>query len=87
MAGLLKRLFWFAVEQDQAIAALGGAGQDETLSGVIGRACNVSAYGRRRWWGPLAARLVDGIFGAGHCADQAMKEARRRAAREAGIIP
>lgn len=81
MAGAFKRLLNFAVAEDEAINALDGGSPRETISGGIGRALLA-----RKWWAPSARLVVDGLFGQGHCARMAEKEARRRAL-EAGGAP
>jgi hypothetical protein len=73
MAGFRERLVGFATGLDGAFNALGGGLWRETISGTIGRGLEA-----RAWWAEPARRVVDGVFGEGHCAAQAAKEARRR---------
>lgn len=73
MASLMQRFINFAIGQDEALNGLGGGDPRETLSGTIGRGLE-----RGYWWAPAARFVVDWIFGQGHCAAQAAKEAARR---------
>lgn len=70
MAGLGKRLLGFLIGQDEALNALGGGEPTQTISGTIGRGLQ-----RGYWWAKPARAIVDGVFGQGHCATQAAKEA------------
>lgn len=73
MASLLDRLLNTAIAEDEALNALGGGKPQETISGTIGRGLL-----RGYWWAKPARAVVDGIFGNGHCAKQAAKEAAYR---------
>lgn len=72
MASLLDRLLNTAIAGDEALNALGGGLPTQTISGTIGRGL-IRGY----WWAKPARAVVDGIFGAGHCATEAAKEAAR----------
>jgi hypothetical protein len=72
MASLLDRLLNLAVAADEGANALGGGSPRETISGTIGRGLL-----RGYWWAPPARFVVDWIFGQGHCAAQAAREAAR----------
>lgn len=67
---LPKRLLGFCIGLDEAVNALGGGDYRQTISGTIGRGLLKGV-----WWAKPARILVDGLFGAGHCAAQAAKEA------------
>jgi hypothetical protein len=67
---ILERLKGFLVGEDEAVNALGGGQPTQTISGTIGRGVIAG-----RWWATSAAFVVDGLFGQGHCARQAAKEA------------
>ena len=71
-ASFFDRLRNMLIGEDEALNALGGGSYRETVSGSVGRALLAKA-----WWAPLAAWLLDLIFGAGHCAAQAAWEAER----------
>lgn len=73
MPSLLDRLLNVAVAEDEAANALVGGKPRETISATIGRARQAGA-----WWAPAAAAVVDGLFGAGHCARMAAVEQARR---------
>jgi len=73
MAGLRERLTAYLLGQDMALNGLGGGEPRETISGTIGRGLQA-----RAWWAPASCWVVDGIFGAGHCAAQAAIEEERR---------
>lgn len=70
MAGLRQRLLGLLVGEDEALNALGGGNPHQTISGTIGRGLQ-----RGYWWAEPARKLVDGLFGDGHCAGQAASEA------------
>lgn len=72
MASLMQRLINFIIAEDEALNALGGGSPQQTISGTIGRGLL-----RGYWWAEPACFVVDGLFGQGHCAAQAAKEARR----------
>lgn len=74
VAGLGKRLLGFLVGEDEALNALGGGKPTQTVSGTIGRGLQ-----RGYWWAEPARVVVDGVFGTGHCARQASKEATAKA--------
>lgn len=84
MTGILKRLFGFTIEQDEAVNVLGGGRRGETISGTCGRALGIYG-GKRQWWGPAAVAVVNvGAWviarQADHCQTAAADEAARRAA-------
>ena len=78
MTSLKDRLFNMAVAADEEGNAIGGGKANETISGTVGRALIKGSV-----WAKPASALIDGIFGQGHCANQAAKEAAMRAARAA----
>lgn len=73
--GLASRALKFLIGEDEAVNGLLGGGQRETISGTVGRALAKGAA-----WATPAAWVLDHIFGAGHCAGEAAKEAARRTA-------
>lgn len=66
-----NRLLGFLIGEDEALNALGGGKPTQTISGTVGRAVIAG-----KWWGPLLAYGIDGLFGEGHCARVAAREAR-----------
>ena len=70
MADLKKRALGFLIGIDEAFNAAGGGEPTQTISGTIGRGLQ-----RGYWWAPAARKVVDAIFGQGHCVNQAVKEA------------
>lgn len=77
MPSLLDRLLNVAIAEDEAVNSLGGGSPRETISGTVGRAVLA-----RAWWATIVASLIDGVFGAGHCAREAAKEQARRDAQQ-----
>lgn len=77
--GLAARLLKFALGGDEALNGLVGGRSRETLSGSTGRALLAG-----KWWAPMVASVLDGLFGERHCAREAAKEQARRDA-EAGL--
>ena len=62
--GSSRRAYRMAVAMDQCgNAALGGC-EDETISSRTGRAVLDG-----KWWAKPLARVIDALFGAGHCQD------------------
>lgn len=80
--GLPQRLLKFAIGIDEALNGLLGGARRETISGSIGRALEAG-----KAWAPTAEWMVDGLFGPGHCREQAANEAARRAALAAVVTP
>ncbi|HJR83456.1 MAG TPA: hypothetical protein VJ775_05970 [Sphingomicrobium sp.] len=72
MAGLRERIWSFLIGQDRALNSLGGGKLEETISGTCGR-----ALAEGKWWARPACWALDAIFGQGHCAEQAAREADR----------
>lgn len=62
IAGSKVRALRMAVALDQCGNAGLGGSEDETISSRAGR-----AQQNGEPWAPLAVRIIDGIFGAGHC--------------------
>jgi hypothetical protein len=79
MTGLKDRIVGFLAGQDEALNALGGGSDRETISGTVGRACG-AAGGKPRAWGPPLRTMIEIMpwFGPGHCAKYAALEAARR---------
>lgn len=82
--GWMQRFRNVALEGDEAVNAAGGGLPGESISGTIGRACGYGQYGKKRWWGPIAASALEHtpFFAKGHCYRTALDEARNRAALE-----
>jgi hypothetical protein len=78
MPSFLDRLLGVLIAEDEAVNAALGGDPRETISGTVGRACGLTVFGERRWWGAAARWVVDAVMGKGHCELQAEKEARRR---------
>lgn len=66
---LRQRGLGFLIGLDEALNALGGGSYRQTISGTVGRALLAN-----KPWAEPARKLIDAIFGQGHCAAQAAKE-------------